>query len=454
VVSAGRALAVVVIAAAVWSGCRTATQVTVVVSTDARCTDVRGTLVVVGQPGAIETKAGASSATTCDPVTGHIGALVVFPSGADDTEVGIKVVTGIGQPPEACVAPDYKGGCIVARRSVRFIPHTAFDLPVVMQVLCKDVPCGATETCSSGRCVPAEVPDPLACADPAGCASNANGDAGGGADGNPGQDGAGPDGSPVGDAAIIDGGAADAPADAPATTGTLLVADTVANIVYLVDTRGKLLNSFPSPIAGVTGVAFDRRLHDGTFWITHNTNTNPILHQLGPTGVATGQTVSYGNVGAQGVRGLDFALAPAAAADQIVIEYTSPSSVDGFDGVVIATGLRDFSSGWTPDATTFNSGYWGIAMISYTPSTGGFGAASRWGTRGGSLEKWADKVGPPSSVVPLTTTASRGIAMTPAGDLYVSDAAAGQILHLDATGKQIETIPSPTANPAGISYAP
>ena len=155
------------------------------------------------------------------------------------------------------------------------------------------------------------------------------------------------------------------------------------------------------------------------------------------------------------MRGIDFALAPTAAADEIVIEYTSLSnSIDGFDGVVLATGVRDFASGWTPAASTFNSGYWGIAMIGYTPGPGGYAAASRWGTRGGSLEKWADKVAPPSPVVALATSLSRGIAMTPTGELYVADGAGGPILHLDATGKPIDTIPSPTANPAGISYAP
>jgi Kelch motif len=196
-------------AGAAASGCRTATEISVVITTDAQCKDVRGTLVTVGKLGELETKPSASFATTCDAVTGRIGAVVLFPSGSDDEEVGIKVVTALSQPVEACVPPDYKGGCIVARRAVHFVPHTNIELPVAMQVVCRDIPCGATQTCQQGRCVSAVLS--AGCTDPAGC--NAPGDGGGTDAGAPiGGDGGGTDGgAPIG----VEGG--------PGTTGPIVL---------------------------------------------------------------------------------------------------------------------------------------------------------------------------------------------------------------------------------------
>jgi sugar lactone lactonase YvrE len=148
--------------AALLPDCRDPTEITVVLSTDAKCADVSGTTIAVGQIGHLDDKPAAAETTRCES-SGRIGSLVVVPSGGKDEEVAIRVVTGIGnKTPEACVDSGFVGGCIVARRSLRYLPHTPLVLPVKMSLDCVDVPCGETETCYKGQCVPANV-DPNQC---------------------------------------------------------------------------------------------------------------------------------------------------------------------------------------------------------------------------------------------------------------------------------------------------
>jgi hypothetical protein len=145
-------------------GCRQPTELTVDVSTTAACADVVSTNLVVGALGDdLENKSASTSTHDCS-ASGELGSIVLYPSGADDGEVAFKVVTGIKQSADACVGPDYRG-CIVARRSLRYQPHTAIVVHVEMDVACLNVPCGELETCKSGSCVPARCADPASCSD-------------------------------------------------------------------------------------------------------------------------------------------------------------------------------------------------------------------------------------------------------------------------------------------------
>jgi len=141
--------------------CREPTQVTLEISTDAECTDVRGTTIGVGKLVALENKPAVAETAACSS-SGRIGSLVVVPSGDKDEEVTIRVVTGVGKSPEACVNDGFKGGCIVARRTMRYLPHTPLNLPIEMNVDCLDIPCEATETCFKGQCVSPKI-DPVKC---------------------------------------------------------------------------------------------------------------------------------------------------------------------------------------------------------------------------------------------------------------------------------------------------
>lgn len=58
---------------------------------------------------------------------------------------------------------DLKSGCVEARRTIGFLPHTSLRLPISLDAACKDLVCAsADETCVRGRCVSALV-DPNTC---------------------------------------------------------------------------------------------------------------------------------------------------------------------------------------------------------------------------------------------------------------------------------------------------
>jgi hypothetical protein len=157
-------------AIAVAAGCRSPTQITVEVTTDVKCADIRATTFTVGDLTGLDTRPLTSSTDRCDPALSRIGSLVIVPSGANDDTVAIRVVVGLGKDPSLCVPPNYGPGCIVARRALRFIPHESLTLPIFMAASCNGIGCGETETCVQGDCRPATIPDPDLCTNPTGCA--------------------------------------------------------------------------------------------------------------------------------------------------------------------------------------------------------------------------------------------------------------------------------------------
>jgi hypothetical protein len=142
--------------------CRTPTSIAVEVTTDIACADVRGTAITIGAilGSDVETRPLTTKSDSC--LDGRLGTLVVIPSGGSDDEVAIKVVTGFGRDVEACNGPSPGPGCVVSRRALRFIPHAALRVPMLLRKACDGVACGVTETCLRGQCVPASV-DPNAC---------------------------------------------------------------------------------------------------------------------------------------------------------------------------------------------------------------------------------------------------------------------------------------------------
>jgi hypothetical protein len=161
------------------SGCRAPTQIAVELSTDVPCAEVQGTAISVASPDELEGRQPTSMTQACDP-SGRIGSLVIVPSGAPDAEIAFRVVLGHGKPVEQCAAPSYGAGCIVARRSLRFVEHASLTVPVVMRASCDGLPCARGETCRAGRCVPATIEDPSAC-EGAGCSEETLGPGAGGA---------------------------------------------------------------------------------------------------------------------------------------------------------------------------------------------------------------------------------------------------------------------------------
>jgi hypothetical protein len=147
--------------------CRPATELEIVLTTDAPCESLRGTTVTVGALGEIETRAPTTASGSC-AAGGDLGTLVVVPSGGKNDEVSFKVIAGVGRDPQSCVPP-YGPGCIVARRAIRYVPHTKLRIAVPLRDACNGVACAEDETCVAGACAPATIGDPNACAGASGC---------------------------------------------------------------------------------------------------------------------------------------------------------------------------------------------------------------------------------------------------------------------------------------------
>jgi hypothetical protein len=155
------------------ASCREPTQISVEITTDVRCSDVKGTSLTVGNLSELDVRPITTQTTACTPgEVGRVGNLVVVPSGADDDIVAVRVVLGFGRDPAECIPPSYGPGCIVARRALRYIPHAALTVPIFMSASCSGVVCGATETCVRGDCRPATIEDSNACSSPGGCGEN------------------------------------------------------------------------------------------------------------------------------------------------------------------------------------------------------------------------------------------------------------------------------------------
>ena len=167
-------------------GCRTPTQITVEVTTEVACDGAStkaNTTLSVGTLGAdLDDKPPVVVTSTCtkvDDKTWRIGSLVLVPSGDKGAEIAIRVVTGINKDPAKCTAADSKD-CIIARRSLRFVPHTELYLPIGLDVDCTNVPCDSTTTCVDGKCVGATIPDSSQCTTPNACDEGALPKPGGG----------------------------------------------------------------------------------------------------------------------------------------------------------------------------------------------------------------------------------------------------------------------------------
>lgn len=136
--------------------CLAPTQVTVVVETDVPCGELKGvTLTVSDRPEGAETKGFVTAETGECQAGGRVGTLVLTPS--DSGRAAVVVVAGVTRPARACNAANGYEGCIVARRLVSFIDHTALVVPIRLEVDCLNVPCNAISTCSKGKCVSSET---------------------------------------------------------------------------------------------------------------------------------------------------------------------------------------------------------------------------------------------------------------------------------------------------------
>ena len=145
---------VIGIVAVLGMSCLAPTEIVVELHTDVPCSVVAANEVgiAVAKPGDDDASFSAVG-KACDP-DGGLGSIVVLPRNIDEA-VGIRVVLGVNKPTSACTAPMYDG-CIVARRSLEFIPHTPLELPIELRQSCLGTPCDPHSTCASAnQCVDA-----------------------------------------------------------------------------------------------------------------------------------------------------------------------------------------------------------------------------------------------------------------------------------------------------------
>jgi outer membrane protein assembly factor BamB len=162
---------VVLVGAAALCGtpdCEQPTEVTLSITTTVPCARFSGVTITVGPASEVETMAPGTEAQTCTG-SGVVGTIVVVPGGAKDEGVDIKVVGGVNRDPATCTAPAYGNGCIVARRSLQFIPHTPLVLDIALTRDCNGVVCSPDQTCVQGACTSSQVQNPSACTTPGTC---------------------------------------------------------------------------------------------------------------------------------------------------------------------------------------------------------------------------------------------------------------------------------------------
>jgi hypothetical protein len=156
---AGAAAAVIVA-----PGCYGATEVSVVLTTNADC-GAMTTQLYTGAPGTADLgTAPAAERVSCERAAeGRIGTLTIVPSGARDDRFDVEAVAAVGVPASSCQAMRTAAprplaaiptatGCIVARRRISFRPHHSLTLPMNLSASCIGVVCGTDQTCDLGVC--------------------------------------------------------------------------------------------------------------------------------------------------------------------------------------------------------------------------------------------------------------------------------------------------------------
>jgi hypothetical protein len=167
---AGPAVAVCMsLSLGVVASCRDATQVEAALRTSVPSDRSHSVAFWASHSGRLSTPSLESGAPWQDD--GRIGTVAVVPH-ADDRgpALVLRAAMGLrGRSAASCTDDADLTGCIIARRTLRFEPHTRLRVPVTLYLSCEGVRCSDDSTCNAlGKCVSAAV-DPLACASPAGC---------------------------------------------------------------------------------------------------------------------------------------------------------------------------------------------------------------------------------------------------------------------------------------------
>ena len=138
------------------ASCYGPTEIKVDVTTNA-CKSLQGTDVYIDGQKLTHVDAGVPACDPNDPTaTVDLGTIAVLPSHGIDSNVDIAIVGNVGGN---CDSPDTTDTlCIVARRSLDFIPHQELQLPIFLDSACAGIQCKADETCvvdeTGAHCAP------------------------------------------------------------------------------------------------------------------------------------------------------------------------------------------------------------------------------------------------------------------------------------------------------------
>lgn len=134
------------------ASCREPTQITIAITTDVPCSDVK-------QAGGVAVRVGSNLIVAPDCAgSGDIGTLAIVPSKSEDDQVTIEVSVAsqsapVSVPKSLDCKPSKPGNCIIAKRVLRYIPHTALSLPIHLSLKCAGVTCDdPKQTCIDGIC--------------------------------------------------------------------------------------------------------------------------------------------------------------------------------------------------------------------------------------------------------------------------------------------------------------
>jgi hypothetical protein len=161
--------------------CKPPTQFEVVMTANIDCEKLKGVALVAGAPGEVDTKDPATVNTFCDQPGGKgteaaLGTVVIIPSGDREAKVSVRLVAGVGEKAAETCIEGLQGGetastiesCVVARRSIAFLPSRPFTLPIGLWSACVGKVCGDGLTCVDGKCITDEV-DAEQCLSSDGC---------------------------------------------------------------------------------------------------------------------------------------------------------------------------------------------------------------------------------------------------------------------------------------------
>jgi hypothetical protein len=143
--------------AALMASCRAPTQIELHIESDIPCSEIKGVGLTLGHtPSTVETSYSVAVTTRCDH--GEVGTMFVAPGGSRDERLALRVIAGLGAPPDDYVRDDHDGRFVIARRALSFVPYETLVVPIKLLATCEGQRCTSDTTCRSAtQCAPASL---------------------------------------------------------------------------------------------------------------------------------------------------------------------------------------------------------------------------------------------------------------------------------------------------------